>query len=181
MKTPCIYFSVCIFLLMLTSCDKKEDVDDKTTYTNITRSIVSCISDIHNQNLAGRPTGAQNMTVGGPLGGEVIIEGSTGVADNGISTMDLNYTLSGVNYIFVSQYYTTNITLNGVINEKGSFNSETQYVSINYSSSNLQISGSIYYSKNDKVSRTINESGSVSINRSWSTTNGYVFGQTVTY
>ena len=77
---------------MLTSCDKKEDVDDKTTYTNITRSIVSCISDIHNQNLAGRPTGAQNMTVGGPLGGEVIIEGSTGVADNGISTMDLNYT-----------------------------------------------------------------------------------------
>lgn len=183
MKTSLIYFSVILLLLSFVSCkkDKKEEVDNNTMYTNISRSIVNCISDIYNQNIAGKPSGSQNMTVSGPLGGNVTITGSNTVDDNKTNSLDFLYTLESVKYIYVSQYYTTTLTLTGAISETGSFNNNENYLSINYKSENLKVVGLIHYTKNEKIARDINLSGTININRGYYKTNSIVFGETVSY
>ncbi|HOS16113.1 MAG TPA: hypothetical protein PKX15_03720 [Bacteroidales bacterium] len=183
MKTTFIYFSIILSLLFFVSCkkDKKEEVNDDTMYTNISRSIIGCISDIYNQNIAGKPSGNQNMTVSGPLGGNVTITGSNTVDDNKTNSLDFLYSLESVKYVFVSQYYTTTLTLTGTINETGSFNNNDKYLSINYKSDNLKVVGSIYYTKNEKINRDINFSGNININRNYYQTNSIIFGETVSY
>lgn len=170
------------FLIATTSsCDKEEDVSDENMYTNVSRSITSCISDIYNQNLAGKPSGPQNMTALGPLGGTIIISGSNTVSNDGLNALDFSYELQNVKYIYVSQYYTTEITLTGTLTEKGSFKNEDYFRSVSYKSSNMHINGSIYYTKNNKMTRDINLSGDISINAGWSTTNSIICGYTVSY
>ena len=169
------------FLLALTTSCNEEEVSDENTYTNISRSITSCITDIYNQNLAGKPSGTQNITTEGPLGGTVIITGSNSVTDDGLNSLDFSYELQNVKYIYVSQYYTTEITINGTITEKGSFNNDDKVKSLSYKSSNIQIVGSIYYTENEKIKREINLSGTISINHGWSSTDAIICGNSISY
>jgi hypothetical protein len=70
-------------LLMLTnSCTKNGDttitISDDNFYKQVGYSLVMCYNDIYNQSLAGHSVGGQNITANGPMGGKVIITGSTG-------------------------------------------------------------------------------------------------------
>lgn len=181
MKKLTIILLLLPFLVATTTSCEEEDVSDENMYTNVSRSITSCISDIYNQNLAGNPTGSVNITAEGPLGGTVILSGSGSLSDNGLMVLDFSYELQNVKYIYVSQYYTTEITLTGTLTEKGSFKNEDYFKSVSYKSSNMHINGSIYYTQNNKMTRDINLSGDISINAGWSTTNSIICGYTVSY
>ena len=169
------------FLLALTTSCNEEEVSDVNMYTNVSRSITSCITDIYNQNLAGKPSGTQNISAEGPLGGTVIITGSNSVSDDGLNSLDFSYELQSVKYIYVSQYYTTEITITGTITEKGSFKNDDNFKSISYKSTNIRITGSISYTENNKMTREIDLSGNITINKGWSTTDAIISGYSVSY
>jgi len=163
----------------VTNSCKKDDtsgpISDVNFYRQIGTTLIHCINDIYNQNLAGRPTGTQNINVNGPMGGTVLITG-TDSYDNthGITTTDLVLSMTNVSYTYSSEYSTT-ITLTGPITYTGSFSNS--YTSINHQSANLQITGSV---TKDGTDRNIDMTGEVSINRSSSITVN-IFGNIVTW
>lgn len=179
------HFIVLLFLSFIlasfiSSCDT-EDIPDESMYTNVSRSIVSCTRDIHNQNIAGKPTGSHDMTIEGPLGGTIHITGTSSVdTEHELYTKDVIYDFQNVKYIYVSQYYTTEITIYGMVNIKGS-QAKTGYISMHYSSDELHIKGIIYYIKNRKLIRDIDLNGEIAINETTSKTTAIICGNSVSY
>ena len=170
-------------LLMLTNSCKKDDtttpatINDTQFYQYIGYSLASCYVDMYNQNLAGHSTGTQNITANGPMGGTVLITGTTGYSSNtGITTTDLLFTMTSINYTSSSNGYVTQITLTGATTYTGSFSSS--YTSVNHQSNNLHIKGSVTYKG---IVRNIDKSGTVSMNRSESSVSATIFGITVTW
>lgn len=174
-------------LLFTNSCAEDETtepitVSDKIFYEQLGSTIIKCYTDIYNQNLAGKPTGTQNITSVGPMGGNVIITG-TNSYDNthGITTTDISFALNNVQYIKTqtstsgNTTATTEITLTGATTYFGSFSDS--YTSVNHQSQNLHIKGSVTYAG---TVRTIDMTGPVIINRS-STTSVSIFGNTVSW
>lgn len=178
MKKKSVFFEFTLIMmgtvLMLTnSCTKDEtnepvQVSDQIYYEQIGNALIKCYTDIYNQNLAGKPTGTQNITNTGPLGGTVIITGSDSYDNtHGITTTDLVFTMTNVNYSFTASSAsgnttaTTQITINGATTYFGSF-SDT-YTSINHHSQNLHIVGSVTYAG---TVRPVDLTGEVIINRS---------------
>lgn len=174
-------------LLFINSCAEDETtepitVSDKIFYEQLGSTIIKCYTDIYNQNLAGKPTGTQNITSVGPMGGNVIITG-TNSYDNthGITTTDISFALNNVQYIKTqtstsgNTTATTEITLTGATTYFGSFSDS--YTSVNHQSQNLHIKGSVTYAG---TVRTIDMTGPVIINRS-STTSVSIFGNTVSW
>jgi hypothetical protein len=136
-----------------------------------------CYNDIYNQNLAGHPVGGQNITVSGPMGGTVIITGSTGYSsNNGITTTDLVFSMNLIQYSTNVSGFETQITLTGAATYTGSFSSS--YTSVNHQSNNLHVTGSVTH--NDIV-RKIDMTGIVSINRLTSSITATIFGNTVSW
>jgi len=169
-------------LLMLTnSCTNDEDttitISDDNFYKQVGYSLVSCYHDIYNQNLAGHSVGGQNITANGPMGGTVIITGSTGYSSNNdITTTDLVLSMTSIKYVTNVNGFETEITLTGATTYTGSFSSD--YTSINYQSDNLHITGSVIQ---NAVERKINMTGIVSINRLTSSITATIFGNTVSW
>lgn len=168
-------------LVVLTpSCEKDKDaepatISDKNFYGELGNALIHCFIDIYNQNLAGKPTGTQYITASGPMGGTVIITGTTSYDNtHGITTTNLVFEMTDVAYTY-STTSTSNVTLTGAITYTGSFSDS--YTSVNHQSDNLHINGSVTH---DGIVRTINMSGEVSINRS-STTTVNIFGYTVSW
>ena len=174
-------------LLFINSCAEDETtepitVSDKIFYEQLGSTIIKCYTDIYNQNLAGKPTGTQNITSVGPMGGNVIITG-TNSYDNthGITTTTISFALNNVQYIKTqtstsgNTTATTEITLTGATTYFGSFSDS--YTSVNHQSQNLHIKGSVTYAG---TVRTIDMTGPVIINRS-STTSVSIFGNTVSW
>jgi hypothetical protein len=143
-------------------------VSDKIYYEQIGNALVKCYIDIYNQNLAGKPTGTQNITSTGPMGGTVIITGSDSYDNtHGITTTDLIFTMTNIQYFFTASSAsgnttaTTQITISGATTYDGSF-SDT-YTSVNHQSQNLHIVGSVTYAG---TVRPVDITGEVIINRS---------------
>lgn len=154
---------------------------DQSFYMEIGVTLIQCYTDIYNQNLAGKPTGAQNITANGPMGGTVVITG-TDSWDNthSIMTTDLLFSMTNVKYTYTytgsnNKSWVTEITLNGTATHKGSWSDS--YTSISHISDNLHIKGSVTY---DGSIRTIDMTGSVAINRATKTTVN-IFGNTVSW
>lgn len=181
-------FLILGMLCMLTNSCKVEDgadpvtVSDEIFYQQLGYTIIKCYTDIHNQNLAGKPTGTQNITSNGPMGGTVTITGSNSYdSTHGITTTDLIFALTNVveNYSSTSASgnttCTTQVTITGAATYKGSFSAT--YTSLNHQSQNLHVVGSVTYAG---VVRTIDKTGQVSINRS-STTSVNLFGNNVSW
>jgi hypothetical protein len=144
--------------------------------------MIKCYTDIYNQNLAGKPTGAQNITSTGPMGGTVIITGSdTYDSTHGITTTNLNYALTNVVGTHTSTSTsgnttcTTQVTLTGDATYNGSFS--TTYTSLNHQSLHLRVNGSVTWAG---VTRTIDQTGQVTINNS-STISVNLFGHNVSW
>jgi hypothetical protein len=174
------------FLVLLLGCTKEEDdtvnsISDNNFYMMIGNSLINCYVDIYNQNLAGKPTGSQNITADGPMGGTVYISGTTTYDDtHGITTTDLDLDLYNINYTYSyndsgGKTWQTQITITGNTTYSGSFSSD--YTSVHHQSDNLKINGTVNY---DGVSRRIDSNGQVSINRS-SNTSVNIFGHIVSW
>lgn len=173
--------------LITNSCTPEKDDDpvtvtDKIFYEQIAYTLTKCYTDIHNQNLAGKPTGAQNITTTAPMGGNLTITGSNSYdKDHNITTADLTFTLTNViaNSSSTSESgettCTTQITITGTTTYKGSFS--TTYTSLSHLSQNLHVVGSVTYAG---TVRTIDKTGQVSINRT-STVSANIFGNNVSW
>ena len=183
-------FSFVMFgtVLMLTnSCAKDATtepvaVSDQIYYEQIGNALVKCYTDIYNQNLAGKSTGTQNITTTGPLGGAVIITGTTSYDNtHGITTTNLTFAMTNVQYAYTASSAsgnttaTTQITITGTTTYYGSF-SET-YTSLNHQSQNLHIVGSVTYAG---TLRPVDLTGQVTINRSSKITVS-ILGNTVSW
>jgi hypothetical protein len=176
-----------ICMLMLISSCKKDEPEEATTisddnfYMMVGVSLINCYTDIYNQNLAGVATGTHNITTDGPMGGTVLITGTT-TYDNthGITTTDLVLSMTDVQYTYSysdgsGKSWTTHVTLTGFTTYTGSFSDN--YTSVNHQSDNLKIEGTVTY---DGTTRSINSMGQVSINRS-STVAVNIFGHIVSW
>lgn len=172
-------------LFLLVSCEKEKEKDsasisDENFYKELGITIINCYVDVYNQNLAGKPTGNQNIIANGPMGGTVSITGTT-TYDNthGITTTELTFTMTNVNYTFTygsgDNTWVTEVSLTGSATYSGSFSSN--YTSLNHQSNNLYIKGSVTH---DGITRNVDMSGNVSINRS-STTSVNIFGNKVSW
>lgn len=161
----------------MTGCDKNDEsqISDENFYEQIAYSVICCYSDMYNQNVAGKPVGGQNFSGSGPLGGTVTITGSTSEGD-GMTVIDLDYSMTDVKYVKSSNDYTTVITITGVTAETGSFSSS--YTSLNYQSENIHIVGKVTYGSK---SRQIDMTGPMSFNRSANSVSGEVFGHVVSW
>ena len=167
--------------MLTNSCTKNEDttitISDDNFYKQVGYSLVMCYNDIYNQSLAGHSVGGQNITANGPMGGKVIITGSTGYSsNNGITTTDLVFSMTSVKYITSVSDFDTEITLTGATTYSGSFSDS--YTSVNHQSNNLHISGSVTH---NNIVRKIDMTGKVIINRLTSTITATIFGNTVSW
>ena len=161
------------------SRDDSQDIPDSTLYKLIAYTLIVFESDAYNQNFAGKPTGDVDIRFEGTYGGSVKVTGSNSRAtDVDITTATLVYTLDSVKQISTANdgNLISNITFNGVLKVKGSFN-ET-YTSKSFSSSNLTASGTITYGSS---TREFNESGSVNLSVTDSRVTGEVFGNTISW
>jgi hypothetical protein len=181
-------FILLAVLFMLTnSCTKEEKaepvvVTDQIFYEQLGSAIIKCYSDVYNQNLAGKPTGNQNITGSGPMGGSVVISGSDSYDNtHGITMTSLIFTMNKAAYsntilsVSGNTRCTTEIALTGATTYNGSF-SDT-YTSLNYQSQNLHVKGSVTYAG---TVRNIDQTGQVTINRS-SKISANIFGNSVSW
>jgi len=186
-----IHFLVLLFasvlLLSANGCSVKDDSDgvvvsDKIFYEQIAYTIIKSYTDIYNQNLAGKPTGTQNIATVAPLGGNVAITGSnTYDSTHDITTADLTFVLANVIGSSTTSSdngkttCTTQITITGSTTYKGSFSNT--YTSVSHQSQNLHVVGSVTYAG---VTRTIDMTGQVAINRT-TTVVANLFGNNVSW
>jgi len=182
-----LFGTFCLFSLLLTSSCETESGEDTATisddnfYTGLGAAMVNCYNDIYNQNLAGKPTGTQSKTVNGPLGGTATITGVTSIDNtHNITTVDLVLNMTNVKYSYSyggtsGKDWVAEVTLTGSSTYSGSFSSS--YTSVNSQANNLRVVGSV---TNNGISRNIDQSGSVVINRSANIT-VTIFGHTVSW
>lgn len=171
------FILVGMLFISFNSCTKDDADDtpaisDNTFYSDIAYALESCYVDIYNQNLAGKPTGLYNLTSDGPMGGTVVITGTTSYDNtHGITGTDLLYDMSSV--VYTTAHAT--ITITGSATYKGTFSST--YTSVQNLSDNLHIVATV---TRDGESRSLDDTGVVSINRSANIT-ATIFGHTVSW
>lgn len=91
-----------------------------------------------NENLAGQPSGTQSRSANCPLGGTAQVSGTTGVATNGIDTIDLTLNLQACE----NSNTVYSLAFTGVLTWVGSF-SNTSANAVTLKSSNLNVQGTI--------------------------------------
>ena len=174
------------FALWLTACstptvarDASDDIPDKTLYSLIAYTITSFETDAYNQNFAGKPGGDVDIEFEGTYGGSIKVTGNiNSAADVGLTTRNLTYTLKNVKQITTvsNGKLVCNVTLNGTLKVKGSFN-ET-YKSISYTSSNMVAKGIV---TNESSVREFDEAGNISISGQTDKASGEAFGHTIAF
>jgi len=136
-------------------CGSKDSSSDSTpsNYTltlldsDVVWAVNGGIDQIYNDNLAGQPvSNSHNISAMCPLGGFVVITGATGYTINtGITTVSLTYAMSGCKITKTSSSGTSvSLTLTGSVAHVGSFNSSTNFKSVNYQSSSLTMTGTAH-------------------------------------
>jgi hypothetical protein len=104
--------------------------------------IIDGVVDIYNQNLAGRPSGSQNITATCPSGGSVRITGSTSVdTRTSITSVNLSYAMTDCQVIETLGGGTVvSLKFNGTVTEVGSWNIPS-YKNSGYHATSLIMSG----------------------------------------
>ncbi|HTW91506.1 MAG TPA: hypothetical protein VMH22_07320 [bacterium] len=169
-------------LLVLSSACSGPRYSDDSFYGDVAWGIMQGVGTIYNQNVVGTPVGAIDATAGGPYGqGTVHITGTTSYdSGTGIETAHLQYDLTNCRISATSSSSNLNVdlTLDGVINEDGSWSTATTYVSLSYNSASLRVSGS---SERDSRQRDVNGTTSYHAERTTSGTSAELFGHDVTW
>jgi hypothetical protein len=153
--------------------------DDELFYKDVAWGIMTGLSDIYNQNIAGTPTGAVDLTAAGPFGGTVHITGTTTYDQgNGIETVHLQYDMTNCRLSSTSSSSDLNVdvTLNGVISEDGSWSST--YTSLSYGSDLLNVDG---VSTRGTKDRAVNNTTQFKANRTSSGISAELFGFKVSW
>ena len=167
MKLLISMFCSVIISLCIVGCGNKSSSSDSgpvnfsqnTLDSDLVWAVNGGMDQIYNDNLAGHVVGAQNITASCPLGGTVLITGTMGTTSNtGITTVDLTYTMTGCKITKTSTGGTSvSLTLTGVMTHTGSFNSSTNYKSINNQSASLTMVGTAHRSGyNDAAVNNVN-------------------------
>ncbi len=156
------------------------DADETYFYQQIAAGFVSCIASMYNQNLAGKPTGNQNITADGPLGGTVTITGTTSVDNtHNITTVDLVYDTDAVRCTSVfgdpGSQWTISLEMSGTVTHKGSFS--YTYADETFNGETLHLKVSSAY--NGKTSRTLDETGAIVLHRQDDHISGTIFSVSV--
>jgi hypothetical protein len=183
MKKTAALFVLSMFLSFLFSyCNKEEDnstqpaapVCDQTCQDeNVAYGFVDVFWFLWNQNIAGQPAGAKDLTVNGPQGGNVHITGNTAVSSStGINTLHLVFEFS--NCKGIKDKY--NLIFNGTMSADGTFS--TTHYALTYASNQLNYNGTV--GKDDWVTQ-VDGSCTVTINQTLSTVTGTICGRTFSY
>lgn len=173
LKSGALILLSSFFITACTKDDKAKTMSDDIFYKEIGYCLAKSYSDIYNQNLAGKPVGAINMTTPGPMGGTVVITGTTTQdASHDITGTDLLLNLTAVPYSTT----TTNITQSGIVSYKGSFS--PTYNNTSHLSDNITLVGKV---TSGGVTREINQSGAISINVTKTNVSATIFGHNVNW
>jgi len=180
-KTTTTPATCCIVLLLavLFGCDPDDDGCDQTCQDNyLAYGVLDTCSFLWNQNLAGHPTGAQDVTAGCSLGGTAHITGQTSFDDyNQINSVDLVFDLAGCGHS--DKGYDLEFT--GVLHWVGTF-SPSGFTAMTTSSDELDFSGTVGGSPEVDVDDTCAVSLSVQGDDSeTATVDGEICGRDVGY
>lgn len=162
-------------MLLVFSCkpDEPKVMADDVFYKQVAFNVLSCYSDIYNQNVTGTPSGAVDVTGTGPMGGSVHITGTSSFDSNsGISDVDLIYEM--VDVVYVTEHAT--MTINGSTTHQGTWGDN--YISVSHLSSALGLRGDVTV---EDLTRSIDSVGSASFNRSTNLISATIYGNTVTW
>jgi hypothetical protein len=106
-------------------------------------ALLSGVVDVYNQNVAGRNSGAQDVTASCPVGGTVRITGTVALdSASSVTTVNLSYAMTNCKMSSASSTVSVRValSLNGTIVETGSWHLPA-YKSVNYQSTGLVLSG----------------------------------------
>ncbi len=180
-KTAVLFVLSLIISFTFSNCNKDESspseppapVCDQTCQDeNLAYGMVDVFWFVWNQNIAGQPTGAKDITVEGPQGGTVHVTGTTAVASNGINTMHL---VLEFNYCKgIKEKY--NLMFNGTMGADGTFS--TTHYAITYSSQMLNYTGTV--GKDNWVTQ-VDGGCTVTINQTLPSVSGTICGRTFSY
>ena len=181
MKKIITCLMACAMVLMTTSCKDKEDgaaVSDQQYYNVLACTVLTAISNVYNQNIAGTSTQTSEWHINAPYGGTIHISGSINTGDNGLTRVDLDYMMEDVKWYWSSDNssLSSEVTMTGVVHEVGSFKSADNYSSLSKNSDNLRMTGVV---KSGGDSRTVDEQGKKSLVSSVGSYDGSMFGYTV--
>ncbi len=178
MRVLCLFTISGIFLFAISGCSlnegdlilNQEKQDEYTAY-----ALVDVFWFLWNQNIAGHPTGAWDITVNGPLGGTVHIIGNNSIdQSNGINTLHLEMEMNEC-YGIKNDVYDMHFT--GTIKADGTFNDESK--AITYVSSSLSYYGTV---GPEKYETEINETAcQVNLSESFSMLSGVIDGRTFSW
>jgi hypothetical protein len=145
-------------------------------------------SDVYNQNLAGKPGGAQDVTASCPLGGTVHVTGTvTNSASTGITSVDLTYDMTDCQDAQTCTDGACSVVLSatGVLAETGSWNSATGFMSKNHQAASLKLVGTAtrpdYQEAAIDETCELSESITRADNANGGSTAGRVCGRTVSW
>ena len=106
-------------------------------------ALLSGVVDVYNQNVAGRNSGAQDVTASCPVGGTVRITGTVALdSASSVTTVNLSYAMTNCKMSSASSTASVRValTLSGTLVETGSWHLP-MYKSANYQSAGLVLSG----------------------------------------
>ena len=146
-------------------------------------ALLSGVVDVYNQNVAGRNSGAQDVTASCPVGGTVRVTGTVGVdSASSVTTVNLSYAMTNCRMSSASATASVRVTLaiNGTIVETGSWHLPT-YKSANYQSTGLVLSGTDDWTGyvEGKMSETCDIAFSHDISGSGNTVDGTICGRNI--
>ena len=178
-KWVALFLAIPFLTMLNVSCVHETKYSDESFYKDVAWGIMTGLSDIYNQNIAGTPSGAIDITASGPFGGTVHITGTTSYdQSNGIQTVHLQYDMSQCRVSSTSSSSDLNVdlTLNGVISEDGSWSST--YVSVSYGSDAISVNG---VSHRGTKERDVNDTTPFKANRTSSGISAELFGFNVSW
>jgi len=178
---PVTALAAVLFLVLTNSSCTRSHYNDVSFYEDIAWGIMTGLGDIYNQNIVGTPTGPVDIVASGPFGGTVHITGTTSYDQNdSIETVHLQYDMSDCRISSTSSSSDLNVdlTLDGVINEDGTWSSSSAYVSLSYNSDALRVDGS---SRRGSKQREVNGATTFKANRTNSGTSAELFGFRVSW
>jgi hypothetical protein len=120
LRTRIATSSCCALLLLLAAagCEPEETCGEACRDRYLAFGVLDSVGFLYNQNLAGQPTGGQDLQVDCSLGGTAHVTGSTAVDPGSeINTLDLRFDLAGCRH--AGGGYRLGFT--GVVDWKGTF------------------------------------------------------------
>ncbi|MDH4161234.1 MAG: hypothetical protein OEW15_00920 [Nitrospirota bacterium] len=178
---------VCVAAVAIGGCGSSSTSSGPQAYTQDTLdsdtvwAVNTGMVSIYNNNLAGKPTGSQNMpNKNCALGGTVSITGTTTYDSiHGITTVDLTYALSNCRFTSASGSLSVTLTMNGTMTHSGFFSSSSKDEIFSSNGANVSIVGTA--ERTGYIDGTINENCTYYAQSKTSSVTGSICGRDVSW